>query len=68
MVVFNATPAATTQTVAGARRAALPRCIRCRRPAATRSSSGAAYAGGAGAFTVPARTVAVFVSDRGRGR
>ena len=65
VVVFNATPDPTTQTVAslaGRRYTLHP----------VQASGGDPVVRGAsasgGAFTVPGRTVAVFVSERGRGR
>ena len=64
VVVFNATPSATTQTVASlaARRYRL-------HPVQASGGDPVVRAATAdrGAFTVPGRTVAVFVSDRGRG-
>ena len=64
VVVFNATPEETTQTVAGlaGRRYRLHRVQANGGDPVVRGSS---YAAASGAFTVPARTVAVFRTRRG---
>ena len=61
VVVFNATPDGDHPD--GRRRSpgGATRCTRCRPTAPTRSSRRSPTTGGPGAFTVPARTVAVFV-------
>jgi hypothetical protein len=61
-VVFNGTPAATSQTVAAlaGKRIALHPVQRASADSVVRTAS---YARSTGTFTVPARTVAVFVES-----
>ena len=64
LVVFNASPEAMTQTVAGARRAAASRCRRCRRTARDPVVKTTTWDAATGTVTVPARSVAVLVDTR----
>ena len=61
-VVFNATPAAATQTV-GALRGARVSLHPVQRASADPALRTASFAAATGTFTVPARSVAVFVQD-----
>ena len=62
VVVFNASPEPTSQTVAVARRAAATRCTPSRRQGGDPVVKRSANTRATGTFTVPARTVAVFIA------